>query len=551
MKTEAKGARACVAETQGALGISCALVAPIVISCRAMAAATAKGPELILGLVAPVGVDLSRVAAALRSALETVGYEALDVNVIDAAAALGVWSLPAETRYDRRAHARMTFGNKVREDVDLDGVALIAIGEIQRIRSERSGNTEKPIQRAAYLVRSLKTPEEVQRLREVYGSSCLIVATYASRDVQLDTLARQIAMSHHSAPEKFRAEAAVLMRRDESERGIESGQNLRDTFPLADVFLDGRNSEALKATVTRFVEILFGHPYRTPTKQEIGMFFAYGASLRSASPGRQVGACIATKDGDAISIGTNEVPKANGGQYWEGDALDGRDHQRSHDSTLQLTQNILADLIARLRKKKWLSPELEKLSLSSLLMRVETDAVLKRMEGGDDDPPTLSEKALLRDLIEFMRAVHAEMAAISNAARRGVSLDGCVMYVTAFPCHECARHIVMVGMSEVHFIDPYPKSRVTEMFEDSIVVDREAQGRIPFRAFTGIAPRLYVDAFTAPNRRDGTKWVDWDKCRVTQMPRRAASPNMYLEKEDEVLTVLRKRIDEKRSSRNE
>src|SRR4051794_6771305 len=63
------------------------------------------------------------------------------------------------------------------------------------------------------------------------------------------------------------------------------------------------------------------------------------------------------------------------------------------------------------------------------------------------------------------------------------------MYATTFPCHECARHIVVVGISEVYFIDPYPRSRVLEMFEDSIVVDREANGKIPFRAFTGIAPR--------------------------------------------------------------
>jgi len=272
------------------------------------------------------------------------------------------------------------------------------------------------------------------------------------------------------------------------------------------------------------------------------MFFAHGASLRSASPGRQVGACITTKDGDTVSIGTNEVPKAYGGQYWEGDTPDERDHHRSHDSTAALTENILADLIARLRKKGWLKDELAQLDLSALLKRVDTDAVLKKMQKGSDDPLSLTEKALLRDIIEFMRAVHAEMAAISSAARRGVAIDECVMYATAFPCHECARHIVAVGIGEVYFIDPYPKSRVPEMFDDSIVVDREAIGKIPFRAFTGVAPRLYADAFAAPNRRDGSKWVDWEQQRITQMPRKSASPNMYLEKEDEALKLLTKRM---------
>jgi len=198
-------------------------------------------------------------------------------------------------------------------------------------------------------------------------------------------------------------------------------------------------------------------------------------------------------------------------------------------------------------KKGWLKAELAQSDLAALLKRVETDAVLKKMPRGEDDPPSLTEKALLRDIIEFMRAVHAEMAAIASAARRGVSVNGCIMYATTFPCHECARHIVMVGIGEVYFIDPYPKSRVPEMFDDSIVVDREASGKVPFRAFTGIAPRLFADAFAAPNRRDGEKWVDWEKCRAHQMPRRSASPNMYLEKEDEALKLLKIRMREKKT----
>lgn len=509
-----------------------------------MATTTQDGPELVLGLVAPIGVDLAAVATALRSALCFVSYEAIEINVIDAAVALDRWPLNDEPRYDSRASARMTFGNKVRQKIGGDGLALVAIGAIQGQRQDRNEKPDKPITRTAYLIRSLKTPKEVEKLREVYGSSCYIIATYASRDVQIDTLARKISRSHHSAPDAFRSQAEALIARDESERGVEAGQNLRDTFPLADVFLDGRNGETLRDSAKRFVEILFAHPFRTPTRQEIGMFFAHGASLRSASPGRQVGACIATKDGDTVSIGTNEVPKAHGGQYWEGDEPDKRDHHWSYDSTAALTENILADLIARLRKKGWLRDELSQLPLVALLKQVEAEEILKKMQKGPDDPPSLTEKALLRDIIEFMRAVHAEMAAISSAARRGVSIDGCVMYSTAFPCHECARHIVVVGISEVYFIDPYPKSRVPEMFQDSIEVDRESIGKVPFHAFTGIAPRLYVEAFTAPNRRDGHNWTDWEALRSKQMPRKSASPNTYLEKEEEALKLLMNRISE-------
>src|SRR5205814_4501413 len=112
----------------------------------------------------------------------------------------------------------------------------------------------------------------------------------------------------------------------------------------------------------------------------------------------------------------------------------------------------------------------------------------------DGDSETLREKALVEKIIEYMRTVHAEMSAITTAARLGVKILEHEMYVTAFPCHECARLIVASGISKVTFIEPYPKSRVAEMYDDSIVVDEEGDvHHVPFRAFVGIAPRRFVE----------------------------------------------------------
>ena len=55
------------------------------------------------------------------------------------------------------------------------------------------------------------------------------------------------------------------------------------------------------------------------------MFQAAAAMRRSAELGRQVGAAICTKAGDVVTVGTNEVPKAGGGLYWEGDEPDARE----------------------------------------------------------------------------------------------------------------------------------------------------------------------------------------------------------------------------------
>ena len=45
--------------------------------------------------------------------------------------------------------------------------------------------------------------------------------------------------------------------------------------------------------------------------------------------------------------------------------------------------------------------------------------------------------------------VHAEEAAIINAARSGVSLKGSTFYITGYPCPRCFRGIVNVGAKKI------------------------------------------------------------------------------------------------------
>lgn len=58
------------------------------------------------------------------------------------------------------------------------------------------------------------------------------------------------------------------------------------------------------------------------------------------------------------------------------------------------------------------------------------------------------------------QAVHAEVNAILNAAYRGVSVDGCTLYVTISPCQSCARAIIQSGITDVvcSSMSPYEKA---------------------------------------------------------------------------------------------
>jgi dCMP deaminase len=49
---------------------------------------------------------------------------------------------------------------------------------------------------------------------------------------------------------------------------------------------------------------------------------------------------------------------------------------------------------------------------------------------------------------------HAERNAIYNAARIGVSLNNCTMYLPWFPCMDCARAIAQCGISTLVAIRP-------------------------------------------------------------------------------------------------
>ncbi len=68
----------------------------------------------------------------------------------------------------------------------------------------------------------------------------------------------------------------------------------------------------------------------------------------------------------------------------------------------------------------------------------------------DDELPWSREGDLLETKYPYV--CHAEMNAITNAANKP-DLDGATMYVSLFPCNECAKLIVQVGIKEVVYLE--------------------------------------------------------------------------------------------------
>ena len=64
----------------------------------------------------------------------------------------------------------------------------------------------------------------------------------------------------------------------------------------------------------------------------------------------------------------------------------------------------------------------------------------------DDDFPWEKEGDALH--IKYTYVVHAELNAILNSKR---DLKGCSLFVTLFPCNECAKAIIQSGISTVYY----------------------------------------------------------------------------------------------------
>lgn len=531
------------------------------------ASSSVAGAEIVIGLVAPVGTDVDFVEKTLLERLEQFGYSFEPVRVSGLIREFKGLKRPlVESPYQDRVLSYMDAGNQLRKDHERgDVLALSAVGAIQQARRRRNAGDDGPSPKTAYVVRSLKHPDEVRTLREVYGAGFFVVGVSSSRDARRRVLVEQRGLSVSAAEH--------LLDRDESERDGH-GQQTRDAFQLSDAFIAlGDREEENRSQLWRLLDLLFGQPFVTPTQDEYAMYLAYAASVRSADLSRQVGAVIVSREGEIISTGANDVPAPQGGTYWsegyvdwprEAPKHDRRDWVLGYDSNRKRRDEIAQEVAIALR-----SAERERIT--------EELGALRRQQHGTDLAPLLEQviarvgqptseedvmgilaHTKLMDLTEFGRAVHAEMDALMACTRIGASARGAQLFCTTFPCHNCTKHIVSAGILEVVYIEPYPKSLAEELYPEAIdhqsggrvrsslragseTPDSE-DGRVTFRPFTGVGPRKYLDLFSlwlSPGRaldRKSAAQKKWSR-RDTSL-RVSMVPTSYLDREEAVWRLL-------------
>jgi deoxycytidylate deaminase len=453
-----------------------------------------KFPEFFFGIVAPIGADTSPALNALRTFFKSMGYAVIEIKVTDIfrvfetylAAETPLKSAPLHERYQ----THISYGNQLRKKFGDDCLATSAIGRIvrKRLRLEQnrknddqtnSGQYEKTV----YILDQFKRKEEIDLLRAVYGELFFQISIYSRRGSRVDYLSRKFANSQNSAAaNQYRQFAEAIIERDENEVDVDNGQRVGKIFHDADLIIsldDIHNSP--DAQIHRFCKLLFGSNSISPTRFEYGLFLAKAAALRTLDLSRQVGAAIFSDAGEIIALGSNEVPKAGGGTYWAEDKTDAREYKRRFDSNDERKKEILSEIVYAIDPN---------INVNKIL----------------SEPSIINSHFM--DALEYGRIVHAEMSAISDAARLGNATKGASLFCTTFPCHMCAKHIVAAGIDEVIFLEPYPKSLASELHCDSVEIEGSDRGiyrdyrSVKFSHFYGITPRRYNTLFARNKRKD-------------------------------------------------
>lgn len=414
---------------------------------------------LVIGLVAQVGTNLDDLCGALQNRLQDKKYEVEILSLSRFLASGGT-----------RTQDKQAKGTRLRKGLSCQhALALCAIAEIA---SKFNGNDDRS--RKAFIIRSLKRPEEIEALRMVYGEAFLAIGVHTPkskrlfylRDVKGDKNGEDTIGADENAADYF-------------------GQRIRDTFEFCDFFIKGIDPEYVG--LTRALKLCFGSVFTTPSRDEYAMAMAYAASLRSADLSRQVGAAIMNDSREIVAVGANEVPRFGGGQAWEDDRPDLRDFaELKYDPNVVERDELINNFLTGLDG-------------------VESEQGTLPMK---DDPEVrkILKRSGLLNITEFGRTVHAEMACLMSSLRNHIDVRGSTLYSTTYPCHNCVRHIIASGVTTVKYVEPYPKSRAEKLFRTSCSfwdddyneqTGEPMEGRQGLRLepFIGIGPRKYHDLF--------------------------------------------------------
>lgn len=394
-------------------------------------------------------------------------------------------------------------GNILRKKYGNDIIAALSAYYIaEHLRQQNI--FEKDENRYAYIIDSLKHPDEVKLLREVFQGSFYMIGAVANDSVRKRRLQDQKHITDNEFKEISKSDAG------ETEK---HGQQTTKTILESDYFFENNydTPDKINQECKRLLNLIFQSTIVTPKQDEYGMHLAFAAADKSACLSRQVGSAIISEKGNVLATGYNDVPKFGGGLYTSESMQDNRCFAKSGMCHNDLEKQIIAKEIVNAIKDD-----------------IDDEQSIKIKE-------TLLKQTRLKQLIEFSRAVHAEMNAIITVARSSTpGIVDSTMYVTTFPCHNCAKHIIDSGIKRVVFLEPYEKSLALKLHSDSInnPLEECKCDKVSFSNYGGVSPKKYAEWFS----------IHEDRKKESKLIRRSFEKEKLLPLNAQELLVLKFRL---------
>ena len=439
--------------------------------------------ELVIGICAPIGAKKVPVIDELKCRLEEDYHYDVEIiklsKVIDELAPKAAASIKERTKAFSELKNRIDNGNYLRTHYDNKSIlAEFAITTISQDRNKFfkgsdakvTATSEMKSRRKCFIIDSLKNTEEINLLRLIYRDMFYLFSIYSPSPERREVLA---------AKDLAPSEIDDLVDLDEHEDS-HFGQDVRNTFVEADFFVraSDANIGKVKSNIERYLSLIFEAEVLTPLPQENAMYQATSAAGNSACLSRQVGACITDQNTALISVGWNDVPKFGGSLYIDGFERDDRCFVNRQFCSNDTHKSELADSIV------------ESILNIDEIKSISNNSVVDKLE-------KIVRSSKLKNLIEFSRSVHAEMhAIISGSQLSGSAMIGGKLFCTTYPCHNCARHIVAAGISEVYYIEPYKKSLCLTLHDDSMTENEISGDKVRILVYDGVAPRRYLSFFS-------------------------------------------------------
>lgn len=407
-----------------------------------------KGNPLVVGLTGQFGAGCSTVAEYLQEE-EFHYYSLSDIVKASAQERLGPFEYQKLSKKDLR-RILQDEGNKLREG-DTRAIAKKVYEQMKA-----AGHANEDINENI-VIDSIRNPAEVEFFSAAFKRFFLLALDASS---EARWLRKQ--SDYEGEEERFKQDDM----RDKGDEEPVHGQHTETCVYLSDVVIDNESQIGYRQDwdlffykIKEYINLMRDPEYRGPTYRELYMHLAYAVSLKSSCNKRQVGAIIVSADeveSYVLASGYNDVP---------------------------IGERVCAELGGRSNPRFCAKDDYEQKALRNMKCcpGCQTELHIPFGEVVGFRCPKCNAR-LPRDfiagkLLDLCRAVHAEEAAILQAAKLGSSsLSGTVLYTTTFPCLLCCKSIINAGIKKIVYREPYPMDESVMMLRNCGITLEKYEG---------------------------------------------------------------------------